>query len=197
MCKQIARIYPLNRSDICIKERQLQELCAGARYNSSLLLDPNYWLGFCYRYRSNSGLRSVDMGHGIRRAAIAGAAYFLLLFAVGFALGTLRVLFVVPRIGQFFAVIAEMPLMLIAAFFICRWAVRHWHVPPAATIRWGMVIWFLALLITFETMLSLTLFGRTIDEQWVAFGTPPGLVGLLAQCIAALLPVLIGAHEQK
>lgn len=137
------------------------------------------------------------MGHGIRRAAIAGAVYFLLLFALGFALGTIRVLFFVPKFGQLFAVIAEMPVMLIAAFFICRWAVQHWHVPPAAAIRWGMVIWFLALLITFETSLSLTLFGRTVDEQWAAFGTPPGLVGLLAQGIASLLPVFIGAHEQK
>lgn len=137
------------------------------------------------------------MGNGIRSATIASAVYFLLLFTLGFALGTIRVLFIVPQIGQFLAVMAEVPVMLTAAFFICRWAVQRWHVPPKTAIRWGMVMWFLALLIAFETLLGITVFGRTVGEQWAAFGTPPGLAGLLAQFVAALLPVFIGAHEPK
>ena len=137
------------------------------------------------------------MRNGTRSAAIAGAVYFLLLFALGFVLGTIRVLFVVPQIGQFLAVIAEVPVMLTAAFLICRWTVQRWHVPPKTAIRWGMVLWFLALLIVFETLLGIAIFGRMVGEQWAAFGAPPGIVGLLAQFVAALLPVFIGAHEPK
>ena len=137
------------------------------------------------------------MRNGIRSAAIAGAVYFLLLFALGFVLGTIRVLFIVPQIGQFLAVIAEVPVMLTAAFLISRWTVQRWQVPPDTAIRWGMVLWFLALLIVFETSLGIAIFGRTVGEQWAAFGTPPGLVGLLAQFVAALLPVFIGVHEPK
>ena len=51
------------------------------------------------------------------RALIAGTAFFLALFALGFVLGTLRVVFVAPRFGELAATFAEVPVMLIAAFF--------------------------------------------------------------------------------
>ena len=132
----------------------------------------------------------------MNRALIAGTAFFLALFALGFVLGTLRVVFVAPRFGELAATFAEVPVMLIAAFFACRWAVRHWRVPRTIAIRWAMVLWFLALLFTFETLLGVILFGRTAAEQWAALATPAGLLGLSAQIIAALLPVLVGRREQ-
>ena len=60
-----------------------------------------------------------------------------------------------------------------------------------------MVLWFLALLFTFETLLGVILFGRTAAEQWAALATPAGLLGLSAQITAALLPVLVGRREQS
>ena len=133
----------------------------------------------------------------MNRALIAGTAFFLALFALGFVLGTLRVVFVAPRFGELAATFAEVPVMLIAAFFACRWAVRHWRVPRTAAIRWTMVLWFLALLFTFETLLGVVLFGRTAAEQWAALAMPAGLIGLSAQITAALLPVLVGRCEQS
>jgi hypothetical protein len=111
---------------------------------------------------------------------------------LGFALGTIRVIFIAPRFGQLAAIFAEVPIMLVAAFFVCRWAVGHWQVPGTIAIRWAMVVWFLALLFTFETLLGAALFGRTVADQWGTLATPPGLLGLSAQLISALLPVLLG-----
>jgi hypothetical protein len=132
----------------------------------------------------------------VKRALIAGAAYFLALFASGFVLGTVRVMFITPRTGELLATLMEVPVMLIVAFFICRWMVRQWHVPRGIAVRWIMVPWFLALLMIFETLLGIMLFGRTVTEQWAALSSPAGMLGLSAQIVAALLPLFVGDGKQ-
>lgn len=132
----------------------------------------------------------------MKRPLIAASAYFLALFALGFVLGTLRVLFVVPRVGELVATIAEVPVMLIAAYFACRWAIQRWQVSLAIAIRIAMVLWFLALLFVFEALLGAMLFGRSVDEQWTALESPAGLVGISAQIIAALMPLFVGKGER-
>jgi hypothetical protein len=59
----------------------------------------------------------------MNRALTAATVYFLTLFALGFLLGSIRVLFVAPQIGVLGATLLEVPLMLAAASFLCRWAV--------------------------------------------------------------------------
>ena len=133
----------------------------------------------------------------MKRALIAGTAYFLALFALGFVLGTIRVMLVAPPFGELAATFAEVPVMLTAAFFACCWAIRRWHVPRTIAIRWAMVLWFLALLLLFETLGGATLFARTMAEQWAALATPAGLLGLSAQIIAALLPLFVGEGKRS
>ena len=87
--------------------------------------------------------------------------------------------------------------MLTAACFASRWVIRHWQVPRTTAIRWTMVIWFLALLFLFETLLGAMLFGRTVTDQWAALAKPAGLLGLAAQIIAALLPLLVSEDEAR
>jgi hypothetical protein len=136
-------------------------------------------------------------GDVLRRALIASTAYFIALFSLGFVLGTIRVLYVAPRFGRLAATSAEVPVMVVAALVACRWTVEHWHVPRAMTIRWAMVLWFLALLFAFETLLGAALFGRTATEQWAALATPAGLLGVSAQIVAALLPVVVSRRERS
>jgi hypothetical protein len=132
----------------------------------------------------------------LKRALIAGTIYFLALFALGFLLGAIRVVFIAPRFGQLIGTLAEVPIMLTAAYFICRWALHQWRVSRANAIRWLMVPWFLALLFAFETVLGLILFGRTLSEQWAALVTLAGVLGLSAQIIAALLPLFMVKGDQ-
>ncbi len=149
--------------------------------------------GFLCNYLRMSGLWVSDL----KRALVAATAYFLALFALGFVLGTIRVVFVAPRFGQLAGTVAEVPVMLTAAYVICRWALNHWRVSPRSAIRWTMVLLFLVLLFIFETLLGLALFGRTLLEQWAALVTLAGVLGLSAQVIAALLPVFVGKGEPR
>ncbi|GLR23966.1 MULTISPECIES: hypothetical protein [Alphaproteobacteria] len=127
----------------------------------------------------------------MNRALIASTIFFLALFALGFALGTVRVIFIAPRVGQLAAVAAEVPIMVIAGFFACRWTLKHCRVPGTLVIRWVMAAWFLGLLFAFETVLGAALFGLTAAEQLAALMTPTGLLGLSAQIIAALFPLVV------
>ncbi|MBC7637827.1 MAG: hypothetical protein H7251_19755 [Acetobacteraceae bacterium] len=133
----------------------------------------------------------------MKSAVFAGTVYFLILFAVGFVMGTIRVLVVAPRTGALAATLVELPVMLVAGWYFCRWAIRRWQVPPLMPTRWIMALWFLALLLIFETFLGATLFGRTAAEQWVALTTLEGLLGMTAQVATALLPLFVGMGARR
>jgi hypothetical protein len=62
-------------------------------------------------------------------ASKAGALYALIVFLIGFILGTIRVLIIVPRLGETAAVLLETPLILAASWFFCRWCVDRLDVP--------------------------------------------------------------------
>ena len=51
----------------------------------------------------------------MNRAFAAATLYFAATFAAGFALGTFRTLFLAPRVGEFVAVLIELPIMLAVA----------------------------------------------------------------------------------
>ena len=68
----------------------------------------------------------------IKQLAAPALTYFAIVFGVGFLLGSIRVLWLVPQLGVKYAELAEMPLMLLAVFFAARWVTKHFTVPPEA-----------------------------------------------------------------
>jgi hypothetical protein len=68
----------------------------------------------------------------------AAVLYFVLVFAAGFVLGTIRTLCVVSRLGVRTAELMEAPIMLGVSVLAARWAVRHVAICsnafPAATV---------------------------------------------------------------
>ena len=128
----------------------------------------------------------------MKRALIAATVYVALVFALGFAVGTFRVLFVVPRLGLLWATLAELPLMLIAAFFLCRWTMGRWVVPRDVATRLVVIAWFILLLLFLEISLGTIMFGQSLAEQAAAVMKPAGLIGLCGQLTAALLPLFVG-----
>jgi hypothetical protein len=120
----------------------------------------------------------------------AGFGYFLLVFALGFALGTLRVLVTAPALGEITAVAIEIPVILAAAWPTCRWLTRRLAVSAAALPRLVMGAAALALTLAAELALAIVMFGRTPAEHLATYATAPGLLGLSAQLLFAALPLL-------
>ena len=117
----------------------------------------------------------------------AGALYFLILFALGTVVGIARVGFLVPRFGAETALIMELPLMLLAAWFICRDILRKIEVPRGLRLAMGAT-YFLCIL-TAEAVL-----GRLVGSFGDAAIGYTGTIGLAAQFLTALYPRLQAAR---
>ena len=52
-------------------------------------------------------------------AVKAGIVYFLAVFAIGFLLGTIRILWITPWLGDGAAVLLELPVILTASWLLC------------------------------------------------------------------------------
>lgn len=120
----------------------------------------------------------------------AGAVYFLIAFAAGFALGTLRTFFIVPVMGELAAVALELPLMLAISWIACGWVLRQFALPPAPGGRLVMGMLALALLLAAEACVSVLLAGRGLAEHFALYREAPAFLGLVGQIAFALFPVL-------
>ena len=127
----------------------------------------------------------------LNRLLAPALAYTLTVFALGFVLGTLRVLIVAPRFGPTPAVLLELPIMLAASFLIARWAVRRWHVPAQTGPRALMGVLAFALLMLCELAVSLTLFGNSLSEHLAGYTQARAWPGLAAQAVFAAMPCLL------
>ena len=121
----------------------------------------------------------------------AGALYFALVFGAGFALGTLRVLLVVPRLGARTAELIEAPLMLAVTFLAARWTVRRLAVPPRWVPRLAMGCFALALLLIAEFTLALGLRGLSLREYFATLDPVSGTVYYSLLVVFALMPLLV------
>ncbi|MBI5038666.1 MAG: hypothetical protein HZC13_02705 [Nitrospirae bacterium] len=65
----------------------------------------------------------------------SGALYFALTFGAGFVLGSIRVLWAVPRFGEKTAELMETPIMFVVIILTARWVVRNFAVPPTPSRR--------------------------------------------------------------
>jgi hypothetical protein len=122
----------------------------------------------------------------------AALAYFAIVFAAGFVLGTIRTLLLVPRVGPFTAVLIEIPVMLALAWIACRWAVSRYEVESSWVARLVMGALALALLLLAELILSVAAFGITVAGFLSAYATPAGAAGLAAQVGFAAMPLIVG-----
>jgi hypothetical protein len=117
----------------------------------------------------------------------AGFRYFLVAFAAGILLGTLRVLVLAPAFGPAAAVLIELPVILGIAWIACRPLARRLPATAGARLAMGGVAF--VLLMTAEGVLGSAL-GRPLAIQVREMGTAAGLLGLAGQVAYALLPVL-------
>lgn len=122
-----------------------------------------------------------------RQIAGAAAAYWAVVFAGAFALGVVRTLWLVPRIGELAAVACEVPLTLALSWWAARRITARWRIAgggPALTM--GLIA-FLILMLA-ELALAQVLAGQSPAEWATSLITPAGTLGLGGQVLFALLP---------
>lgn len=125
------------------------------------------------------------------RIVLPALLYVAAVFAAAFALGTFRILVLVPRLGELAAVTLEVPVVLGLSWLVAGRVLRRWPLPrPGQRLAMGGLAF--ALLMLGETILGVMLFGRTPAGILAAMATLPGLVGLAGQIGFGLIPALRG-----
>jgi len=111
-------------------------------------------------------------------------------FVAGFVLGALRVAVLVPAVGDFAAVLIELPFMIGISWIACAALVRRLAVPARAAPRLTMGgVAFLSLIVA-EMVLAVAAFGRGPAAFAADLTRPAGVVGLAGQVLFALFPWL-------
>ncbi|MDP3524529.1 MAG: hypothetical protein Q8S27_08125 [Hoeflea sp.] len=119
----------------------------------------------------------------------AGAAYFGVAFALGFLLGVIRTLLIVPRTGELVAVALELPRMVGASWIACGWALRRFAVPSDIGSRLAMGGTAFALLLGAELLVSVLIAGRGLGDHAALYRTAPVLLGLMGQLAYGAFPL--------
>jgi hypothetical protein len=122
----------------------------------------------------------------------AGAVYFALVFAAGFVLGTIRTLWIVPRLGVRTAEVTEAPIMFGISILAARWVVRHVQVSPLRSKRLAVGCIALGLMLLAEFTLGLWIRGMTIREYFAARDPISGTVYFVTLGAFAVIPIFVG-----
>ena len=124
----------------------------------------------------------------------AAVTYFAVVFGVGFILGPIRILFVVPRVGERVAELLEAPLMLMVIVFAARWIVRRFQLPARKVFRLGVGLIAFGLGLVFEFIFILKLRGLTLMEYFENRDPIAVTVYYLILVLFALMPLFLTKH---
>ena len=124
----------------------------------------------------------------------AGLSYFAIVFGTGFILGAFRVSLLVPRIGERWAELAEMPLMAIVIFWAAGFILRHFEAirSPMRALVAGLLA--LAMLMSAELTLATLLQEKTLGEYIGSRDKVSGSVYLALLLVFAAMPRLRLKH---
>ena len=118
----------------------------------------------------------------------AGFVYFAIVLGTGFILGAFRVPFLVPRLGERWAELAEMPIMAAVIFVAAGYILRRFPDirTPMRSLSAGILAFVLS--ITAELGLSLLLQNRTLSEYIRSRDKISGSVYVALLLVFALMP---------
>ena len=133
------------------------------------------------------------MAHGQAGRIIlrTGATYFALVLGAGFALGSVRVPFLVPQLGERWAELAEKPIMLGLIVLAARWVVAHFGLPPATGPRLATGLLALALLVAAELGLAVLIQNQPLATYIASRDPVSGSVYLAMLGLFALMPLIL------
>ena len=114
--------------------------------------------------------------------------YFALVLGTGFLLGIVRVLFLVPRIGERWAELAEMPIMAVVIFLAAGYVLRRYPEVRSHGLSLAVGFFALALSLGAELGLAVALQDRSLAEFIASRDKVSGSVYLALLVVFALMP---------
>ncbi|MFC3100134.1 hypothetical protein [Altererythrobacter lauratis] len=124
------------------------------------------------------------------RIARLALLYWAAIFALGFALGALRTLWLAPAIGAVAAVTAELPVMLGASWLVAaRLLARRPLERAGSALAMGLLAF--SLLLAAEAALAALLAGQGVNAWLAGLAQPAGALGLAGQIVFALVPLAV------
>jgi hypothetical protein len=117
--------------------------------------------------------------------------YFVLVFGTGFVLGTIRTLWVVPRLGTRMAELMETPIMFVVTILAARWIALLLALPPTRSPRLGMGGIALGLMLVAEFGVVLWVRGLSIREYLATRDPVAGAVYYVMLGVFAIMPLLV------
>ncbi|MFO1315597.1 MAG: hypothetical protein U1F58_08320 [Burkholderiales bacterium] len=133
---------------------------------------------------------------GVARIAAAGTAYFALAFVAGFVLGTVRVLAVVPRVGERTAELLEAPLMLAVVVTAARFVVRRFVPDASRAVRAAVGALGVTLLLAVELTVVLSLRGLSPAEYAASRDPVAGAIYVALLAAFAAMPALVRGRPE-
>jgi hypothetical protein len=121
----------------------------------------------------------------------AGLLYFGLVFGAGFVLGPVRILWAAPAFGTRVAEVIEVPIMLVVIALAARWTVRHLAVPPIPSMRLGLGLIALGLLLAAELTVVLWLRGLPTGDYLAGRDPVSGMVYIVMLGVFTAMPLLV------
>jgi hypothetical protein len=124
------------------------------------------------------------------RTICAGFVYFAIVLGTGFVIGVVRVPFLVPRIGERWAELAEMPVLGVTIFLAAGYILRRFpeiHLPSRALVAGFLA---LALSVFAELGLAVLLQSQTLAEYLGSRDKVSGSVYLAMLVVFAVMPRL-------
>jgi hypothetical protein len=121
----------------------------------------------------------------------AGMLYFTIVLGAGFMLGLVRVPFIVPRLGERYAELAEMPIMLLVIVMAARYIVRRYALDARFAGRLQVGFLALALAVSAELVLIALMQSGSIVQAIASRDPVSGSVYILLLLVFALMPALL------
>jgi hypothetical protein len=125
------------------------------------------------------------------RVIRTGVLYFAIVFAAGFALGVVRVLFVIPQLGARSAELIELPAMAAISYLSARWLIGRFQIPYTLSERIGVGVIALALLVGAELGVVVWLQKLSVSEYISSRDPISGTAYLLSVLLFALFPLIV------
>jgi hypothetical protein len=125
------------------------------------------------------------------RIVKAGVLYFALVFGAGFVVGTIRTLWIIPRLGTRMSELMETPIMLVISIVAARWTVLRLAVPSVPSARLVMGGIALVPMLVAEFGFVLWLRGMSIRDYLATRDPVSGTVYYVMLGVFAIMPLLV------